>query len=383
MKRSIPQLGTRFHDIDAGLNTTVVQPGQNIQDALDSVALTGGKVFLKNGVHYPVGDLVMASNVFLEGETAFGAVIDFGAQPYSLRIEGANAYITGTINTDGSNILTGVDTVWGGEIIGQYILLDGDYYYIMAVDSPTQITLGSDFAGGTKTGLSYVISSPINGCLVSTMTIQNSISSLVKIQYGLAIGFEKVELYSADIGFEVRDTVSFFYEAGDVVGFNTGMYLNNCYSYSLNTFYVASCVLDGMDLIGGGDSTLLNFGVSNCGGVGMKFTNTEVDSVMSFTIDNNGSHGIEMSDGNLGNQFVGGSIENNGGDGIKFTSNSDATVLNSLIVKDNAGYGVNVPNANCDNNILLASILSGNFLGQVSNSGTTTKIRSNIGVNDN
>jgi hypothetical protein len=54
MKRSIPQLGTRFHDIDAGLNTTVVQPGQNIQDALDSVALTGGKVFLKNGVHYPV-----------------------------------------------------------------------------------------------------------------------------------------------------------------------------------------------------------------------------------------------------------------------------------------------------------------------------------------
>ena len=63
--------------------------------------------------------------------------------------------------TNGSQTVTGTDTLWSGEITTSHVFmvdLDGEVSYgIASVDSDTQITLSANYGGSTDSGLAYVI----------------------------------------------------------------------------------------------------------------------------------------------------------------------------------------------------------------------------------
>lgn len=385
MRRRIPQLGTKFYDIDAGLHTMVVQAGQDIQSALDSVAITGGKVFLKNGFHSVSSNITMYSNVIIEGETTFGTIIDFGGGPYSFIIQGSTAYETGTVSvTKGSTIVVGSGTTWDNSMIGEYVLIDGDYYYISDINTTSQqLILSSGFSGQTQSGLSYTITNPINGVGVRNLTVQNSSAQLFIVKYYFLVLFENVDCGFADIGFDVQNGTGLLLVRVDIGNMRIGLYFNKSFAYSLDNFFVYNCSSNGIEASNGGDSTILNFGVSNCGGKGIKMVNESKVGFLSFTISDNTSDGVELNAGCSKHSFIGGVIESNGASGIKITATSDNNIVNSVQIMDNVSYGIQIANANCDNNIIVSNILSNNTAGSVSNSGTGTKIRSNIGVSDN
>lgn len=68
-------------------------------------------------------------------------------------------YNTGTVTvTNGSTTITGVATVWTSAMIGRYFnSVDGQWYRISDVTSPTVAVLETVYAGTTTSGASYVI----------------------------------------------------------------------------------------------------------------------------------------------------------------------------------------------------------------------------------
>jgi len=87
-------------NVNIGYSQVTVAPGQNIQTAINQMALVGGTVFLTNGIHYVNNDLILANNVTIRGENGVGTVIDFGNHPYGIRIKGSNVYNTGTASVN-------------------------------------------------------------------------------------------------------------------------------------------------------------------------------------------------------------------------------------------------------------------------------------------
>lgn len=374
----------KFTKAQLGPNIVVVRAGEDIQLAIEKINDTGGgKVFLRNGTHYPNNDIVLYSDITLEGESTYGTIIDFGSQSYSVRIEGSDAYSDGTISvTQGGTTVTGSGTVWTSEMEGQTIAIDGDTYEIISVNSETELSISTGFAGTDQAGLSYIICTTIDGNHINKLTVQNSATHLIKVRYALVPKIENVETYGGDTAIDIRDSWGIFWDNGGVMDCAKGIYCENTFAYTFQGFYIFNCTGNGMEFNGGGDSTLYNFGVTKCD-VGMKFTDTVQCSILSFTVDNNVSHGIEFVSGNADNGMVMGIIATNGGDGVKYTATSDRNIINGIQIRDNTLNGVNVAAADCDNNIIISNIFSGNGSDAVADSGTGTLIRSNIGQIDN
>ena len=70
-------------------------------------------------------------------------------------------YKAGSVTvTNGSQIVTGLNTLWAGEITAGdlFIVVDtGVVYQVGSVDSNTQITLNANYAGASESGAAYVI----------------------------------------------------------------------------------------------------------------------------------------------------------------------------------------------------------------------------------
>ena len=64
-------------DINWGAKQFNVNPGQDIQAAIDEVHNAGGGVvFLRAGTHYPTSDIVLYSNVTIVGAGLYATIID-------------------------------------------------------------------------------------------------------------------------------------------------------------------------------------------------------------------------------------------------------------------------------------------------------------------
>ncbi|MEK7112866.1 MAG: right-handed parallel beta-helix repeat-containing protein, partial [Patescibacteria group bacterium] len=140
-----------------------------------------------------------------------------------------------------------------------------------------------------------------------------------------------------------------------------------------------NCTSHGFQSDSGGDATMFNFGISNCGGRGILLTNTSKLSLVSFTIDSNTSHGIECVSGCDSISVSTGAVIDNGGDGIKLTATSDKNIISVVECSDNGGYGVNIAASTCDNNIITGNAFEGNGSGAVHDLGTDTVIGMNVG----
>lgn len=377
-----------IHKSEMGYRIFSVSPGQDIQKTIDRCAAAGGgKVFLKNGAHYPAADIILKQDVIIEGETSGGTIIDFGGSPYSIRIEGSDVYATGTASVNLNSVsITGTGTVWTINMVGQQIFLGGGLYNIVSVESSTALTIDFSYTPTGTTGNlvngTYTIATTINYPDVRNFTVQNSAAEAFIINYCQVAIIYYINVFNCNYGikgnylFGVDINEEYFY------GCNYGIYFTNSDGATFQTSTVQNTVIGhGISYVNSGDSTLFNFSAVNSGGNGINFDGAFNTSIIAGTVSGNTGKGIEM---NATSSCVLNNITAsfNGSDGVKFTANCDNNFITNCLNSGNTGYGINIANANCDTNIILGNNIYSNTAGQVTNSGTNTKIKSNIGVAD-
>lgn len=92
-------------------------------------------------------------------------------------------YVIGTVAvTNSSQTVTGTDTLWDANVsVGDIFKtgIDGDATYVVgSVDSDTQITLSSNYAGSTDSGLSYAIQRDFSANLSYAMPNQGDAGAM-------------------------------------------------------------------------------------------------------------------------------------------------------------------------------------------------------------
>lgn len=378
-----------FQNVRAGNKTISIKPGNKIQQAIDTIyAEGGGTVFLNPGTYNETSDIVMRTGVSLEGTNQVNTIIDFGGLAKQIQVIGSDVYNTGTVSiTVGTTALTGNLTSWTSSMIGQSIWLDGNWYVVENVLSPTSITLDVNFTSGSGagdlSGASYVIATTVDGCILRKITVQNSSVALIKAQYAQFIILDFVWQFSGQYGLDASYCLSIDTNEGYMQECQYGMQLSNigAMSYFTSSIY-NSTVGEGLILSNVYDSAFFNFSMSGNTGNGITMSSCGNIEFNTFTFNDNGAKGAELVSAVNDCQFIGGSINGNTSDGIKLTATSDRNSMSSVSCNNNGGYGMNIAAATCDNNLSIGNVFTGNSLGQFNDGGSTTKLRGCIGSAD-
>jgi len=360
-----------------------IQPTDDIQNYLDILNQNGGGTLNLNPVDTFVAtsNLTYYDNVTINGN---GGTIDFGGT-YQLLAEGTDAYSTGTLAVNyNSTTITGTGTVWTADMVGQSILI-GDYWYEIATRvSNTSITLTTPYIGLNITGASYVIATTIYNIGLENITLQNASGTLFKFRYVDTLNMDRLTIVDAGQAIDGDDSAYLNWKNSDADSCTVGITLDNVPFIVFNNNAVTS--------ISGGAGISLNkcnnsavgiLSIQDVTGVGIKFANTSNLGLVNYSIINCSSHGVELTAGNSDIDLISGYINTCGGDGIKLTATTDNISINTNSLLNNTGYGINIANANCDDNMILGNSFTNNTAGSANNSGTSTLIRSNIGLADN
>lgn len=227
------------------------------------------------------------------------------------------------------------------------------------------------------TAMDQVVSVKLQG-----ITIQNSSTALLKLDYCLNFSGNDITVMDGLKGIEATNMEIFNFDTFSSDTCDTGIDLSTCDSMTLNNMAVTGATVGGfifdtvnnatyinssvdtstgvgISMTDCGDFTLDSYSLVDITGIGMLCDNTTVMSAASGTIANCSSDGVRLQNGTSNCQFV--------------TSNFN----------DNGGYGVNITTAGCASNLFAINDFSGNSSGAMSDSGTGTLVRSNIGLADN
>jgi Right handed beta helix region len=352
--------------------TLQVQPSNDIQQYLDVLSIYGGGVLELNpaDIFYPTSDLNIPSNCTIDGN---GATIDFGGQAFGVRAIGSEAYSTGTLAVNyGSTTLVGTGTTWTSNMVGQSILI-GDYWYEIAtfIDT-THLTLTSNYIGLNITGATYVIATTIDNIKIQNITLYNSSTTLFNFQYVNGLTIDGMSADTATQAINAADSANISYLNSDTSNCTIGIKFNNTPFCTFNNYNLETITGGtGLELIKVNNAALGISAFQDITGVGLKITNCSNLGFVNFSIIKCSSHGIELVSGNSDTDISGGYVNSCGGDGIKLTATSDRIEITDNSFLNNTGYGINIANANCDNNILVGNNTSGNG-GTLNDSGTGT-----------
>jgi hypothetical protein len=355
----------------------------NLQPALDALVLIGGgTIALVPATYNVTTSFTIPSNITIDGN---GATIDFGGGAYQFSAVGTNAYSTGTLSVNlNSTSVTGSGTTWTAGMVGQSILIGDFWYTISARSSNTAITLSSPFIGTNVSGVTYVIATTVSGINLKNLTLQNSSTTLINFRYVDGFTMDNMFLTSAPLALNGQDSAN-------VNGFNNssidtctaGIVYNNVpNSQIVNTGISNITGGTAVDLTKVSNATFSVFFLQNITGVGLKLTNCYNMDVSSFAIQGCTSNGVELISGNSDMDVSGGYITACGGDGLKLTASSNRIEMLENNIINNTGYGINIANANDNNDVIVGNSFSNNTAGNLNDSGTNTKVRGNQNVAD-
>jgi hypothetical protein len=350
----------------------------NLQSAIDTLSLIGGgTVALVPQIYNATSSFTIPSGVTIDGN---GATINFGGGAYQFLAQGTSAYSTGTLSVNfNSGSVTGSGTTWTSAMVGQSILI-GDYWYeITGRSSNTAITISPNFQAPNVSGVTYVIATTVDGVSLQNITLTNSSTSAFKFRYVNGLVMDGLSTTSSGQGIDGDDSANVQW---------VNMLIDDCVSGA--TFDTVPFIVIDNGLISnitGGTGLSLN-GVSNSSigilslqdivGVGIKFTNCYNLGFINYSIIETTSHGIEFVSGNNDMDLLSGYLNTMGGDGIKLTATSDRIRLESQSLSNYTGYGINISNSNCDNNVILSPSYGGGGSGTLNDSGTNTIVISNV-----
>jgi len=370
--------------ITTGGLALVVASGESVQTAVNTCnSAGGGTVLLQTGTHTLTDDLTLYSEVSLKGQTAASTIIDFGSAAYQIKIIGSNNYSTGTVTiANGATTVEGAGVTWTGAMAGRDILLSGIWYLIASVTDSDTLEIALPFAGEALSGSAYIIADPINSIHLSVLTIKNSTTAAIKIQYAKEIFIEDVDfqvnatildiddsanitLHAIDSAYTTSDSVqinnSYFIDArafGLIDSATHALILNGCANISLSACYIMNAATDGLNM-------------TDCDNIGIITSN--------FT--ENGGQGVELVSGCTNISMVNMGCFKNASDGIKMTGTDDRNIIMGSVLEDNGGYGVNIAAADCDDNVVMHNVYNNNSSGDINDSGTgTIKAITNAGT---
>ena len=148
----------------------------DIQDAINYVnGLGGGKILILNGTYVSSANLVLYSNIVLQGESPSGVILEFNAINKGINAQGDVApYDTGTISINNdSDQVVGVDTLWAANVsAGQFIRLDYRWFKIESVEDDTHLTIFNRYRGPNLSGENYEAADFITDIEVKDLTFK-------------------------------------------------------------------------------------------------------------------------------------------------------------------------------------------------------------------
>lgn len=373
--------------ITLGGTTKVIETVSEFQSAIDNLTPTdGGTLYLKPGIYNVNQPLRGITGLKIVGESSKNTIVDFGATTANLSFIGTDMYTTGTVGAVTSGVIvTGVGTSWLSieNPSTKQLFMENKWYRISSVTNDTTLILSEGVTDTFSYPINYKIGKPIEDIDIDEVTIRNSGTTAlvftdcrditlrnvitqtsakgITMDNCFIISTKKVFSYSnASHGFEFNSCAfSSFEDMLSIGNGGNGFTYNNC-----KTMPLYSCAA-----------------ISNVGD-GINFTNTD-DVYMEMELTGNGGQGAELVSGNKSILFRQCAVRSNISDGIKFTATSDECGILACNIESNGGYGINIANANCDNNIVSSNILKSNTTANGIDNGTGTVIRGNVGWADN
>lgn len=202
---------------------------------------------------------------------------------------------------------------------------------------------------------------PKTNCSIEKLTVKNSTTIGVECEYTdnpLLYIIDNVLVNNCAVGVQMTDC-SAVSIVGTVSENEVNCILENVTSFSIDfASFSNSTVGDGLVMTGCSSGTIFNSSFDENTGNGISMTDCSYISTISLSVYNNGVDGIKLVEDNL------------------------ALIFNSNDMSDNTGYGINIVDSTSVNTLISSNTFAGNS-SAVDDNGTTTLIRSNIGVVDN
>lgn len=371
----------------------------SIQNAIDSLASTGGKVYLPKGNYLVSAAIELYSNyvsIVGDGEyatdikttSATDNVIEIGDGATAVAncwVE--NMAVNSTVaKTAGAGILLqnhhfcGVKRVRQDTNLHDGILVEGGASQFGTYLQDLELNTGTNVAlrlGASLTAKDTYISNIIIGGELGARGIE--------IQQASGVFATNIDILTRDIGIKITPGAS------EVA---RNMFFTNVLA--------DTCTSDGWQFIGAGEISQVN--MTNCwsasngktaGDAGVSFNNADTDGVTisGMTVINNGGNGIELIQGtNIsivgGSQIYFNDTDAAGAHGIEIAANvSGWTISGNRIGQggqfagNNQDYGVFINTGSSDEYIITDNDLTGNSIGAINSiaNGTDKEIRGNKG----
>lgn len=350
---------------------------------------SGGEIRLAAGTYVVSSSLTLPSSIRFVGDNASTTTIVFtGSAKFVLT--GTNVYTTGTLSVNqGSTSVTGSGTTWTSAMVGRQIFISNRWYVIASRSSNTAITIATAFADANVSGSSYRISSVISDVEFDELTVVGA--STTKPIDGIDcrdINFNDVIVQTAGagaIGIELDNVMSVGAKNVTAAGVPSvtshGISITNGSFVNFEQTATVSNGGSGMVWNNVKTSTILKSASNGNSSDGYNFTSVN-ESTFIIEAKGNGGQGVELVSGSDGNLLIA-LCSGNTSDGIKLTATSDNNRILSGTITANGGYGINVAASTCDNTVISSNIFASNGSGAVNDSGTSTQIRGNVGVDDN
>src|SRR3990167_3980249 len=363
--------------LNKGTGVHSVAPGDDLQEAIDDLAEDGtGILHLQAGTFTLTSDITIPSGINLQG-TGTSTIIDFDNEAYQFQIVGTDVYTTGTISiTPGSTAVVGGSTVFYSGMIGEHILLQDNWYEIVAVTDDTHLTIISPYFGTTLSSATYVISTIVDGVEISGMTIKNSGTASIKIQYCLDVRIEDVIFLTNTSPIDADDSSGLQILNSRAFGNTTAFTFNNIHNTTWLNSGSFGCAGNGLELTSVRNCAFDVFAFEGNGGKGMVLTDVDNTGFDNFSVRGNVGIGVELVSGcTLGMSI--GEISYNGSDGVKYTASNTRCILSNINLEQNGGYGVNI--AASSNNMIVVSLntFDSNASGHINDLGTDTVLGPN------
>lgn len=157
-----------------------------------------------------------------------------------------------------------------------------------------------------------------------------------------------------------------------------GIYVEDCNNIVIDSVHIRNVNVDGIFLHSSDDAKIFDSWINNCGGDGI-FTESDRTLILGTTCKSNGGDGFVIN-GCVDCVIMNCYALSNGGDGFHIENLADYNSLEGNRSVTNTGIGVNVDGAGASWNLIATNYMRVNGGLELSDTGSSTVIRDNIGI---
>lgn len=301
--------------IHNSLNVTqsllAVSPGDDLQSAVSNLSTNGGGiVFLNPGTFLLSDNLVIPSNIHIQGVGSGGSILDFQGGAFQIQVIGTLMATVDSVFLQGFTVqnstLDAIQVQYAFNF-GGYDVLSKNCASGINLDTVNTFNWNVGYVDTCNTGM---IMTNMTG-----MTVQGTFLTNILSGGG----------YVADT---CTNSIIFNSSLDTVVG--NGYDMTNCTNFGVEQVSILNVTGNGFIVDGGGESFSITQGlIKNCTGDGLKLQNSASRfEVLSMDFYDNGGYGVNVSDaGSSFNSFVANAFNNNSSG--NFNDNGTSTLIRS------------------------------------------------------